>query len=624
MHKKKNIIFTIGIIVFLFLCFFSYQLYIQKTFYDIGSETLLSTYEQIDNSFSLFTQRNWNLLSAWDTYLASIKNPNEAIDSWKTLAYEKDSWDVSDFYLFNEDCYFITASNRDGQADSIQGTFEEMYEKQSPVISSYIASDQQRKIVFALPLTQSLKYKGVTYTGIAVSYDTSTIRTSINASNHHRKSDCYVIREDGVVVTALENKTILEDTVYNFYNFASKNFKYDSNINLENTIQSNSEGSLKIEYQGTEFYLIYLNSGIENWKTIALVEIDSLTSTYQNINSISQIMVVIVCITIFSMITYFIYFKGKEKLSDNQDALEKTILEKNQLFSEKVLSSQMIKGLITVIDRFALVDLKEQTYEYHGHDGDLAYPQNGKYEDLLKTISKKYVVLNDPKHLKLIDLLSVEHLKELFSSQKDNLTIEYSERNESIFKVMNVIPIQYENHTVTKVMLVAQDIGMKHELENLANTDGLTGLFNERYFTSILHLKSSQPLPYVLFYLDLDHFKEVNDTYGHNLGDQLLKEVAKRLQKCTRAEDYVFRIGGDEFSIIFSNQNSISFAEKMVERIEETIREPYLLNNIIVKVGTSCGYAIYPNDTNDESKLRILADSRMYETKQKHHQNSSL
>ncbi len=624
MHKKKNIIFTIGIIVFLFLCFFSYQLYIQKTFYDIGSETLLSTYEQIDNSFSLFTQRNWNLLSAWDTYLASIKNSNEAIDSWKTLAYEKDSWDVSDFYLFNEDCYFITASNRDGQADSIQGTFEEMYEKQSPVISSYIASDQQRKIVFALPLTQSLKYKGVTYTGIAVSYDTSTIRTSINASNHHRKSDCYVIREDGVVVTALENKTILEDTVYNFYNFASKNFKYDSNINLGNTIQSNSEGSLKIEYQGTEFYLIYLNSGIENWKTIALVEIDSLTSTYQNINSISQIMVVIVCITIFSMITYFIYFKGKEKLSDNQDTLEKTILEKNQLFSEKVLSSQMIKGLITVIDRFALVDLKEQTYEYHGHDGDLAYPQNGKYEDLLKTISKKYVVLNDPKHLKLIDLLSVEHLKELFSSQKDNLTIEYSERNESIFKVMNVIPIQYENHTVTKVMLVAQDIGMKHELENLANTDGLTGLFNERYFTSILHLKSSQPLPYVLFYLDLDHFKEVNDTYGHNLGDQLLKEVAKRLQKCTRAEDYVFRIGGDEFSIIFSNQNSISFAEKMVERIEETIREPYLLNNIIVKVGTSCGYAIYPNDTNDESKLRILADSRMYETKQKHHQNSSL
>ncbi len=318
-----------------------------------------------------------------------------------------------------------------------------------------------------------------------------------------------------------------------------------------------------------------------------------------------------------------IYSFAQEKLSNNQNELEKTILEKNRLFSEKVLSSQMIKGLITVIDRFALVDLKLHTYEYHGQDGDSTYPQTGRYEDLLKIISKKYVVLNDSKHLKLIDLLSEEKLQEHFSSQKDNFIIEYCERNENVFKVMNVIPIQYENEIVTKVMLIVQDIGTKHELENLANTDGLTGLFNERYFTSILHTKSSQPLPYTLFYLDLDHFKEVNDTYGHNFGDKLLKEVAQRLQKCTRAEDYVFRIGGDEFSIIFSNQNSIEFAEKMVERISASICEPYQFEDITLNVGTSCGYAIYPNDTNNETKLRILADSRMYETKQRHHQNSS-
>lgn len=302
--------------------------------------------------------------------------------------------------------------------------------------------------------------------------------------------------------------------------------------------------------------------------------------------------------------------------------LEKTILEKNQLFTEQVLSSQMIKGLITVIDRFAVVDLKEHTYEYHGHDEDKAYPENGKYHDLLKVISKKYVVLNYTNHLKLIDLLSEEKLREYFLLHKNNFIIEYCERNENIFKVMNVIPIQFDNDIVTKVMLITQDIGIKHELENLANTDGLTGLFNERYFTSILHAKSSQPFPYTLFYLDLDHFKEVNDTYGHNFGDELLKKVAKRLQKCTRAEDYVFRIGGDEFSIIFSNQNSKEFAEQMVERIYETINESYIIEESTIEIGTSCGYAIYPNDTNDETQLRILADSRMYETKQKHHQNS--
>ncbi len=622
MNKKKKIISIISIIVFLFVCFFSYQQYIQKTFYDIGSETMLSTYEQIDNSFSLFTQRNWNLLSAWDTYMASIDKSDEAISSWKTLAYEKDSWNVSDFYLFNEDCYFITASNRDGQADSIQGTFKEMYEKQDPIISSYIASDNQRKIVFALPMSHPVKYKGITYTGIAVSYDISTIHTSINASNKSRNSDSFIIHEDGTIITTLEEKTIIKEVIYNFFDFANQNFKYDCKNDIENIITSNEEGSLKVTYNGNHYYLIYLNSDIENCKTIALVEIKSLNATLQNISTVSQIIIALVCISVFSFIIYLLYSIAHEKLSKNQNVLEKTISEKNQLFSEKVLSNQMIKGLITVIDRFAVVDLKEQTYEYHGHDGDKAYPKTGNYNDLLKVISKKYVVLNDDQHLKLIDLLSEEKLKEYFLLHKENFIIEYCERNENIFKVMNVIPIQYENDVVTKVMLITQDIGIKHELENLANTDGLTGLFNERYFTSILHTKSSQPLPYTLFYLDLDHFKEVNDTYGHNFGDKLLKEVAKRLQKCTRAEDYVFRIGGDEFSIIFSNQSSTTFADKMVERISKTINEPYIFDNITLTVGTSCGYAIYPNDTNDEKKLRILADSRMYETKQKHHQNS--
>ena len=61
----------------------------------------------------------------------------------------------------------------------------------------------------------------------------------------------------------------------------------------------------------------------------------------------------------------------------------------------------------------------------------------------------------------------------------------------------------------------------------------------------------------------------------------------------------------------------------MVERISETINKPYIFDDITLTVGTSCGYAIYPNDTNDEAKLRILADSRMYETKQRHHENSA-
>ena len=87
-------------------------------------------------------------------------------------------------------------------------------------------------------------------------------------------------------------------------------------------------------------------------------------------------------------------------------------------------------------------------------------------------------------------------------------------------------------------------------MEDLANTDGLTGLYNERYFDALLKENELYKTPFVLFYLDLDRFKPVNDRYGHDVGDQLLKEVASRLRSCVRESDAVFRIGGDVFGLI--------------------------------------------------------------------------
>ena len=88
----------------------------------------------------------------------------------------------------------------------------------------------------------------------------------------------------------------------------------------------------------------------------------------------------------------------------------------------------------------------------------------------------------------------------------------------------------------------------RRKLEGLANTDGLTGLFNERCFNSTLKQKEEARQPFALFYLDLDRFKPVNDTYGHDVGDQLLRVVADRLRNCVRSSDFAFRIGGDEFA----------------------------------------------------------------------------
>ena len=168
-----------------------------------------------------------------------------------------------------------------------------------------------------------------------------------------------------------------------------------------------------------------------------------------------------------------------------------------------------------------------------------------------------------------------------------------------------------------KERALRQEEEARQQMEDLANTDGLTGLYNERYFDALLKENELNRTPFVLFYLDLDRFKPVNDRYGHDVGDQLLKEVASRLRGCVRESDAVFRIGGDEFALIVNGAVTEGFCKSRVEKIKAAIREPYRLKDAEVQIGTSCGCAVYPCDSDDVRAIRILADHRMYEDKQR-------
>lgn len=204
------------------------------------------------------------------------------------------------------------------------------------------------------------------------------------------------------------------------------------------------------------------------------------------------------------------------------------------------------------------------------------------------------------------------------------MKIEYSKRTENVYKIMNVVAVEWDEAGIPqKVMMIAQDIGKRHELENLANTDGLTGLFNERYFSSVLHRKEQKKLPFVLYYLDLDHFKPVNDTYGHDMGDKLLKAVAERLLKCIRSNDLAFRIGGDEFALIISAEMEDSLCMQTKMRIVQSLLLPYEIDGKTLLIGASCGYAVYPLETEDTGKIRILADQRMYAEKKENHRKAA-
>lgn len=148
------------------------------------------------------------------------------------------------------------------------------------------------------------------------------------------------------------------------------------------------------------------------------------------------------------------------------------------------------------------------------------------------------------------------------------------------------------------------------------DTDGLTGLYNERYLSTKLKQNGKFHKKFAMFYLDLDRFKPVNDTYGHDMGDKLLKAVSQRLRKCIRNTDYAFRIGGDEFSLIIEEGNiNDEFCEMMVRRIKNAIDAPFVIEGHILYVDTSCGYAIYPEHSPEIGNIRIMADHRMYRDK---------
>ncbi|MDP2246901.1 MAG: diguanylate cyclase, partial [Nitrosomonadales bacterium] len=119
-----------------------------------------------------------------------------------------------------------------------------------------------------------------------------------------------------------------------------------------------------------------------------------------------------------------------------------------------------------------------------------------------------------------------------------------------------------------------------------------------------------------LIFLDLDHFKEVNDTLGHDMGDLLLKETAHRLISCVRDTDTVARLGGDEFTVILNNLDQQNNAEIIAQKILERIAEPFQLGSELVYISTSIGISIFPEDGNEVDVLLKNADQAMYAAKE--------
>lgn len=174
--------------------------------------------------------------------------------------------------------------------------------------------------------------------------------------------------------------------------------------------------------------------------------------------------------------------------------------------------------------------------------------------------------------------------------------------------------------------LIADQVAIKIDLAHahdkiskMATTDGLTGLANHRTFQHafdrMLHRAKRQQRPLSLILCDLDHFKTVNDTYGHPVGDKLLKAVARVLKDAVRKEDLAARYGGEEFALILEG-SEVKGAYRMAERIRKAIRRLKILHKgDIVEATLSLGIVSYPKDGDRKSSLIEYADQALYKAK---------
>jgi len=159
----------------------------------------------------------------------------------------------------------------------------------------------------------------------------------------------------------------------------------------------------------------------------------------------------------------------------------------------------------------------------------------------------------------------------------------------------------------------------EERLAHLASFDQLTdlpnrNLFNERLVASLQQAKRHKR-QMVLMFLDLDHFKDINDTLGHSAGDKLLQDVARRLQGCVRAEDTLARLGGDEFTIIMNEVRQQKDSAAVAEKIIDVLASPFVLEGEEVFVTTSIGIAGYPSCGSDPETLIRHADTALYRAK---------
>lgn len=199
---------------------------------------------------------------------------------------------------------------------------------------------------------------------------------------------------------------------------------------------------------------------------------------------------------------------------------------------------------------------------------------------------------------------------------------EFGDLSRMFNSMMDIISNNYKELSASKAALEVSEQELKKNyahIEQLAYHDGLTGLYNRvafmKYAYKIFHDASVGASKHAIFFIDLDNFKNINDTLGHDYGDLLLKDVSDRLLSCIASDDILARNGGDEFLILKNRFDTVDDLENFASQLVNVVHHPFILNDETAVVSMSVGIAVFPNNGLTVSELIKNADIAMYNAK---------
>lgn len=371
-------------------------------------------------------------------------------------------------------------------------------------------------------------------------------------------------------------------------------------------------------------------------------------------------------------IMFFYYFKSQEEqtskviyttleheLAERAYSISKMMEKKDDillfrsLFVNAVANNNFLRAILVFDDGKLLLTTDPKIKSV---DKNLILSDIKTYNEKLSKITylKDDIIFfeqNKQKSLNLIFLLNKEEINQYFIKNREEFFIYFGFLPifgfflfYIVFRKYITIPLEklrqlaYYNNKIPKAFKIRELESIRHSmvdsfsrLENekkefflMARTDSLSGLANrnslQEFLDRLIPTAKRKKEEFAFLFLDLDHFKTINDSLGHNIGDELLQKISGILKKVLRPNDFIARVGGDEFVLIIQDYKSNLELTNIIKRVQKQLSKPWVIQTHPVETTCSIGIAIFPQDGKDQISLMKSADIAMYEAK-KHGRN---